>query len=374
MKQSNFDLIWKKVDTALGQVIIEKNVPYNAELSIKECGANISVKRIEELVRSGIYVLIKDDFKFAVRALNHLKKSLNKSKPSESNKPQKIYKKENEWKQNKSTLTARIIFSSKNWASILEVHQQINLKTLCEISMLAMESFSCLMPLKQILALNSSYQRYFKGIKLLGLDLHPFYGVYVPIRSEPVKLIDDYLRKIETRLNILEIGTGSGILSFIASRYGHQVMATDTNLLSILSAEKNAKQFDFSEDIKFSHHSFYQKGSFDLVICNPPWIPKRVENLLDQAIFYEDDFFDQLFLNLKSHLNDKGKLILIYSNFAALVGLQTKSFIEDKAKEYNLKVTVISQYHPTHKKIQHVSENHFRKEEIVSLYEIFLNN
>ncbi|PCJ58026.1 MAG: hypothetical protein COA79_14745 [Planctomycetota bacterium] len=371
MNPSDYEYIWKNIETELGIIVLEKNVPFNTNCSVKLCDRSISLKRIEELIRSGFYILVEDDFKFALNVLAKLKKSLSRSKPTESRNAKYFYKKEMEWKQKKSILTSRVLFKSDKWKSVLEIHQQLNLSIIKEISLLTEECFSKIMPVKQILALNSSYQRYVKGVSLFGFQINPFYGVYLPVRTEPIFLLDKYLNDNAKNLKMLEIGVGSGILSFISCKHGHQIHATDKNLLSILSCKKNSIELNLDSKIQLFHQQYYNQDKYDLIVCNPPWIPKNTENLLDQAIFYADDFFDELFGNLKEHLNENGKLLLIYSNFASLVGLQSISYIDEMADKYYLTAKVIDQLNKTQNKGQEL-ENSFRKDEIVSLYEIKL--
>jgi release factor glutamine methyltransferase len=82
-------------------------------------------------------------------------------------------------------------------------------------------------------------------------------------------------------LRILEIGTGSGAIS-IALAKGlpiARVVATDLSAKALSVAEENALQNEVREQIHFLQGDLFQplqKGErFDLVITNPPYIPRE---------------------------------------------------------------------------------------------------
>ncbi len=102
-------------------------------------------------------------------------------------------------------------------------------------------------------------------------------GVLIP-RPETELLVDLALEQIKNIKNprILEIGTGSGIISIMLAILCENIdiIATDINEKAIHLAKKNAKKFGVSEQIDFIHTNLDENitGQFDLLVSNPPYI------------------------------------------------------------------------------------------------------
>ena len=57
----------------------------------------------------------------------------------------------------------------------------------------------------------------------------------------------------------------------------------------------------------------------DLILCNPPWMLGEIKSKLDEAMYFEDGFFDRFFEQAHLRLQDDGRLVLIFSNVIDLV-------------------------------------------------------
>jgi methylase of polypeptide subunit release factors len=129
---------------------------------------------------------------------------------------------------------------------------------------------------------------------------------------------------------ILEIGTGSGLISLYCLEFGaRKVVATDVNRMAVANALYNAKHLGFEDrfearlvplDDPSAYRVIGASERFDLVISNPPW-----ENAEPKRIF-EYAYFDPNFVLLRSlldglrdHLNPDGKALLAYG---AVDGIQ----------------------------------------------------
>lgn len=129
----------------------------------------------------------------------------------------------------------------------------------------------------------------------------PFYGrnfkvnenVLVP-ESETEEMIDWVLQMFNsgTKLNVLDIGTGSGVIGITLKleRPNWQVTASDISLDALSVARWNAQHLqaavhfiesDLFEQIEANHQ-------FDLIISNPPYIGTDEIKMMDEAvIMYE---------------------------------------------------------------------------------------
>jgi len=125
--------------------------------------------------------------------------------------------------------------------------------------------------------------------------------------------------------SVLEIGTGSELLSLYCLRFGaNRIVATDINPMAVRNARYNAEKMGFSERFEVrqvtpeeagAHFIVRSAEKFDLIISNPPWEDALPESNIDYA--YYDSGFDlirTLMNGLRQHLNENGKALLAYGS------------------------------------------------------------
>lgn len=139
--------------------------------------------------------------------------------------------------------------------------------------------------------------------------------------------------------DVLEIGTGSGLLALCCLRAGaKKVIATDVNRSAIANAIFNAAQLGFADQLEtrlvtlgnssaFSVISAEEK--FDLIISNPPWVNQQPETI-DEYALYDANFalMKSLFDGLTDHLKPGGRVLLAYGCVDAI------NTMEKLAKEH----------------------------------------
>ena len=158
-----------------------------------------------------------------------------------------------------------------------------------------------------------------------GYQIHLAADVYEPAEDSYL-LIDAALNEIagsNRRLRILEIGTGSGIVTAAMMRDApeHRYAATDISPLAVACAKKNRVpviRADLFSGIR---------GRFDLIIFNPPYLPtapaERVDGWLDHAWNGGDDgraVIDRFLGQAPAFLADRGSILLLLSS---LTGIET---------------------------------------------------
>jgi methylase of polypeptide subunit release factors len=152
---------------------------------------------------------------------------------------------------------------------------------------------------------------------------------------------------------ILEIGTGTGLLSLICLTGGAtSVIATDINPAAVANARYNAAMLELDQDFEVrlvetdkpdAFAVIKPKERFDLIISNPPWEDGKIAQPADHA-FYDPDFalMDSLLAGLPSHLNPGGRCLLAYGHVPAItrllseaskLGYQTKVLDDRKLDE-----------------------------------------
>lgn len=139
---------------------------------------------------------------------------------------------------------------------------------------------------------------HYKGLRLVVKK-----GVFHPGLFFSTKLFALWLCKQPLGgKKILEIGTGSGMLSLVLARKGALVTATDINPVAVETAGINAQNNNFPVTI-IQSDLFDQVPddiSFDYIIVNPPYYPKDPTSDADKAWFcgsefqYFHKFFSQL--------------------------------------------------------------------------------
>ncbi len=128
---------------------------------------------------------------------------------------------------------------------------------------------------------------------------------------------------------VLEIGTGTGLLSLCCAEAGAAlVVATDINPSAIANADYNAELLGHRDKLDFRFVSTGDPGAyaiidnterFDLIVSNPPWEDGKPEKFSDYA-FYDEDFslLDSLLRDLSKHLTSDGKAWLAYGCLDAI--------------------------------------------------------
>lgn len=122
-------------------------------------------------------------------------------------------------------------------------------------------------------------------------------GVLIP-RPETEILVEksiDMLKNIQGKKRVLEIGTGSGIISVMLALLVEEIeiVAVDINEKALQLAQKNANKHNVQNRISFIKSDLFENvvGEFDMCISNPPYIandftlPKNVSYEPSNALF-----------------------------------------------------------------------------------------
>ena len=159
----------------------------------------------------------------------------------------------------------------------------------------------------------------------LEFDVSP--SVLVP-RPETELLIEsviDIFKEYQSP-KVLELGTGSGIISIILTRElnNPKITAVDISKDALMVAKINAKKHAHS-DINFLYSDWFEELSnlnFDLIVSNPPYVDKKSlseEELLflshepDVALFTKDKGnkdLKNIIKKSKSYINESGWIFL----------------------------------------------------------------
>lgn len=178
-------------------------------------------------------------------------------------------------------------------------------------------------------------------------------GVLIP-RPETEILVDTVISYIKqsnkNNWNVLDIGTGTGIIPISISKYFSNTqnkilfVATDISKTALENAKKNIElhhiqniqliQSDTSKDLS---------GKFDIIISNPPYISeKQFQNLQKEVKNYEPKtalyggekgtyYYQKILQNTDDFLNKDGKIFFE-------IGANQKEGMEKIIHEFNYKI------------------------------------
>jgi hypothetical protein len=197
------------------------------------------------------------------------------------------------------------------------------------------DTSSFLLSFPQIQGLNSSWQWYQNGISIpvLRNKLHPYYGTYFPTRFDHLILFDNWLKRYEgPKKTAMEVGVGSGVLSFQLIKHGFQkVFATDTNPNAIVGLQEFMGETKLSRKVELDFGKLFGRweNKTELIVFNPPWLPESKDTEGNEdAIYYNEGLFPEFFAAAKKRLLPEGKLLLVFSNLAEITGLTKDHPIE----------------------------------------------
>ena len=232
--------------------------------------------------------------------------------------------------------------------------------------------------LRELLSLVSAHEWRKKGVEipLLGARIHPYYGVFSPLRGEYLDLVAAApLPKAMSMANkAFDIGTGTGVLAALLAKRGvAKVTATDQDPRALACARENVERLGFGKQIKVVDANLFPDGKAPLIVCNPPWIPARPSSPIECAVYDPDSQMLRGFLNgLKEHLGDGGEGWLILSDLAEHLGLRTRAELTAMFDAAGLVVLGKSDIRPRHSKALDIEDplHTARVAEVTSLWRL----
>jgi release factor glutamine methyltransferase len=129
----------------------------------------------------------------------------------------------------------------------------------------------------------------------------------------------------ESQLNILDLGTGSGVIGLTLAQHFScaQVTLSDISSSAIKVAEINGKNTNV-KNIQFIHSDWFESikhNNFDIIVSNPPYIAETDSHLLHPELLAQPRIalvsemsglkdIKHIVQNAKQYLNESGMLII----------------------------------------------------------------
>ena len=228
--------------------------------------------------------------------------------------------------------------------------------------------------LRELLGLIGAHEWRKKGVEIpaLGERIHPYYGVFSPVRGEYVDLVARMV--LPSLEKAFDIGTGTGVLAALLAKRGvKKIVATDQDPRALACAQENMTRLGYERQVRVVEADLFPEGLAPLIICNPPWVPARPSSPIEHAVFDPDSRMLLGFLGgLAAHLKPGGEGWLILSDFAEHLGLRTRAMLLDAIKAGGLEVAGREDIRPWHPKSSDPSDplHVARLAEVTSLWRL----
>lgn len=142
--------------------------------------------------------------------------------------------------------------------------------------------------------------------------------VFHPAFFFSTKYLLRYLAPLDlNNKTFLELGAGSGLISFNAEKKGAVVTSTDINKTAIQYLEKNKTLNNSS--INIIHSDLFNDipvQSFDFIVINPPYYKKNPQTELQHAWYCGEhgEYFERLFNDIKPYIHNNTEALIILSD------------------------------------------------------------
>ena len=308
---------------------INKPKPIALEKQIEIFNNTTDINATISILESGKPVLITALYSNGLILLKALQSHLTRQLPNKSFKEQRAYRSEYH------KLSNLILIEISDHKLAVKKSPSIGW-----LEKLYPEISDFLLSFPQVQGLNSAWQWYQNGISIpvLRNKIHPYYDTYFPTRFDHLKLFDNWLKRYKgPKKFAIDVGIGSGVLSFQMVKYGFQkIFGTDTNPNAIVGLTEFMADTKLSRKIEldFGHLFGKWEKQTELIVFNPPWLPASHDlDRIDEAIYYNDKLFSDFFKEAKERLLPEGKLVILFSNLAQITNVIKSHPIEQELAE-----------------------------------------
>lgn len=134
--------------------------------------------------------------------------------------------------------------------------------------------------------------------------------------------------------SFLELGAGSGLISFMAAKHGAVVTASDINPVAIeylrSNGDRNSLRLNIIHSDLFANIPTQQ---FDFIAINPPYYKHAPQTNSEHAWFCGEngEYFDRLFRQIGSYLHADSQVLMILSEECDLKMISAYAAANDMA-------------------------------------------
>lgn len=336
----------------------------------------LSADSAYRLACEGTALLWRGDFQNAKQLLQALARRAERKPPKEASSPKEAFNLHRQAQSQRARTLAMLLMP-------LDADYAIPLRRAPDLRQACAEAYGPALPdqpaslvsLRELLGLIGAHEWRKNGIaitSMLGVRIHPHYGVFSPMRGEYLELIAN--APLPTRTLAFDIGTGTGVVAALLAQRGvAKIVATDLDPRALACAQDNLTRLGFTRQVTLLKTNLFPPGRAPLIVCNPPWVPARPSSPIEQAIFDPDSQMLRGFLQgLAEHLEPAGEGWLIMSDFAVHLGLRASDELQGLIDAAGLKVLGRNDIRPSHPRAADASDplHAARKAEVTSLWRL----
>lgn len=237
-------------------------------------------------------------------------------------------------------------------------------------------------PLRELLGMVGAHEWRKNGVEIGALNarIHPHYGVFSPVRGEYIDLVARAPLPAPCH-RALDCGTGTGVLAALLARRGvNHVVATDNSPRALACAAENIARLRLDRAVQVVEADLFPPDppgspAFDLILCNPPWLPGKPGSMLEHAVYDQDSRMLQGFLaGAAARLRPGGQAWLVMSDLAEVLGLRGREQLALWIAQAGLVVIGKDDTRPVHGRPQDRSDplHQARRQEVTSLWRLGL--
>lgn len=264
----------------------------------------------------------------------------------------------------------------------LEPDYQLKLRRAPDIRQACSETYGppdtvdSVVSLREVLGLIGAHEWRKKGVPVaaLGANIHPYYGVFSPVRGEYLDLVAQAPLPPQATELAFDIGTGTGVLAALLARRGvRQIIATDQNPRALACAADNLQRLGCAKQVELIQTDLFPPGKAALVVCNPPWVPAKPGSAIEAAVYDPDSRMLKGFLaGLPDHLSEQGEGWLILSDLAEHLGLRSRATLLALFEQAGLRVIERHDIKPRHPRATDAEDplHAARSKEVTSLWRL----
>jgi release factor glutamine methyltransferase len=162
-----------------------------------------------------------------------------------------------------------------------------------------------------------------------GLHLIVKKSVFHPGFFFSTRLLIEALQRFDIHnKSLLELGSGSGLITCWAAREGAKVLAIDINALAVENTQLNIEMNSLQSAASAVVSDLFENVSsqlFDVIVVNPPYYPKNPKTAAEQAWYCGEGFeyFQRFFQQLSAYLHAETIVLMSLSEDCDLKAIQT---------------------------------------------------
>lgn len=154
--------------------------------------------------------------------------------------------------------------------------------------------------------------------------------IYDP--GEDTFLMKQYLESLDLEdKNVLEVGTGSGILTITMAERNAHVTAVDINEKALRNLENKIEDKDLEDHVKIMKSDIFDKinSKYDIIVFNPPYLPNsEINDPIWAGGEKGTEIIEQFLENAGDYLTEDGEAYIIGSNRTPIQKLIRKYDLE----------------------------------------------